>query len=60
MERVGDGIEFLCLSCGLQGLMGAGCSQAMEMMCQVFCPRCGGRVLTPRFEREKELIALTL
>lgn len=60
MEREGDSVEFLCLGCGLQGLMDAGCSQTVEMKYQVFCPRCGGRVLTPHFEREKELIALTL
>lgn len=61
MERGGDSVEFLCLNCGLQGLMGAKCSQAVELLtCQVFCPRCGGRVLTPCFERETKLIALTI
>jgi len=60
MGREGESFEFLCLGCGLQGLMRAGCSQAMEMMCQVLCPRCGDRVLTPQFEKERELIALTL
>lgn len=61
MEREGDSVEFLCLNCGLQGLMGTKCSQAVELTtCQVFCPRCGCRVLTPYIEREKKLIALTV
>jgi DNA-directed RNA polymerase subunit RPC12/RpoP len=60
MEREGDSVEFLCLNCGLQGLLGSRCSQAVEMMYQVFCPRCGGRVLTPHFEKEKVPAALTI
>lgn len=60
MERVGGSVEFLCLYCGLQGLCNARCSQPVEEMFQVFCPRCGGRVLTPHFEKEKDSLMLTV
>lgn len=57
MEKLGDSIEFLCLSCGLQGLC-SGCPGSRGG--EVLCPKCGGRVVTTFPCREKASLVLTV
>ncbi len=60
MEKLGGNVEFLCLGCGVQGLCHAGCPESVEEMGGILCPRCGNRVITTHFYKEKASLVLTV
>jgi DNA-directed RNA polymerase subunit RPC12/RpoP len=60
MEKPGVNVEFLCLSCGVQGLCSAGCPQSVEEIGDILCPKCGSWVLTTHFYKEKASLVVTV
>lgn len=61
MEKLGGQIEFLCLTCGVQGLCSADCPQSVDELSEmvILCPKCGDHVITTQFSR-KERASLVL
>jgi predicted RNA-binding Zn-ribbon protein involved in translation (DUF1610 family) len=53
MENLGGNTEFLCLGCGLQGICSTKNSVYVENLGEELCPKCGSRLITTRFFREK-------
>lgn len=59
MEELTGKIEFLCLSCGLQGLHDAQWSQYTEES-GVLCPKCGDYVITTHLLKKESSLVLTV
>ncbi|NLP37506.1 MAG: hypothetical protein GX357_07625 [Firmicutes bacterium] len=56
MEAFDGKVEFLCLGCGLQGLVQWPPLDDAE----VFCPKCGERVITSLLLKKEKIEYLTL
>jgi predicted RNA-binding Zn-ribbon protein involved in translation (DUF1610 family) len=59
MENLDGKIEFLCLGCGLQGLLHADWPQSMEES-SVLCPKCGDHVITTHLLKKESDLLLTV
>lgn len=59
MEKPGSKIEFLCLSCGLQGLCSVH-TESMGELSEILCQRCGDHVVTTYLRIEKASLVTTV
>lgn len=57
MEKLG--VEFLCLSCGLQGLSDNYWPESVEET-GVLCPKCGDHVITTHLLKKEVSLVLTV
>lgn len=57
MEKLG--VEFLCLSCGLQGLSDNYWPESVEET-GVLCPKCGDHVITTQLLKKEVSLVLTV
>ncbi|MBS4030014.1 MAG: hypothetical protein KGZ63_01110 [Clostridiales bacterium] len=62
MEKLGGQIEFLCLTCGVQGLCSADCPESVgELSEMILCPKCGDHVVTTHlYRKERASLVLTV
>lgn len=56
MEALDGKVEFLCLGCGLQGLL----SWSEIDVEDVLCPKCGDRVITSHLLKKENYALLTV
>jgi DNA-directed RNA polymerase subunit RPC12/RpoP len=50
MEALDSKVEFLCLGCGLQGLLGW---SELDVE-NIICPKCGDRLITSHLLKKKD------
>lgn len=60
MDKLGGSVEFLCLSCGVQGLCSTGRPDSTGASGEIICPRCGASVLTIHLHREKASLVISV
>ncbi|HZK25291.1 MAG TPA: hypothetical protein VFC74_07880 [Oscillospiraceae bacterium] len=56
MEALDGKVEFLCLGCGLQGLV----SWSEINVEDILCPKCGDRVITSHLLKKEDYALLTV